>query len=300
MTDAGDANMADDAGRSRLGRGLAALMGDVGLETKTVEQGRNQRRVPIEFLRPNPRNPRRNFVETELDELAASMRERGIIQPIVVRPVRGATDSYEIIAGERRWRAAQRAGLHVVPIVPLDVNDDEALQLAIIENVQRADLNPLEEAAGYQSLASEFGHSQDAVAKMVGKSRSHVANTLRLLKLPTSVQGYIGEGKISAGHARMLVGQPDPERLAREIMERGLNVRQVEAMAQERAHASGKATKTHQRSIKDPDTAALEKRLSDALGLAVTIDHRGQGGVLSIRYRAVEQLDGVIRRLENG
>jgi ParB family transcriptional regulator, chromosome partitioning protein len=300
MTDAGDANMADDAGRSRLGRGLAALMGDVGLETKTVEQGRNQRRVPIEFLRPNPRNPRRNFVETELDELAASMRERGIIQPIVVRPVRGASDSYEIIAGERRWRAAQRAGLHVVPIVPLDVNDDEALQLAIIENVQRADLNPLEEAAGYQSLASEFGHSQDAVAKMVGKSRSHVANTLRLLKLPASVQGYIGEGKISAGHARMLVGQPDPERLAREIMERGLNVRQVEAMAQERAHASGKATKTHQRSIKDPDTAALEKRLSDALGLAVTIDHRGQGGVLSIRYRAVEQLDGVIRRLENG
>jgi ParB family transcriptional regulator, chromosome partitioning protein len=300
MTDAGDANMADDAGRSRLGRGLAALMGDVGLETKTVEQGRNQRRVPIEFLRPNPRNPRRNFVETELDELAASMRERGIIQPIVVRPVRGASDSYEIIAGERRWRAAQRAGLHVVPIVPLDVNDDEALQLAIIENVQRADLNPLEEAAGYQSLASEFGHSQDAVAKMVGKSRSHVANTLRLLKLPASVQGYIGEGKISAGHARMLVGQPDPERLAREIMERGLNVRQVEAMAQERAQASGKATKTHQRSIKDPDTAALEKRLSDALGLAVTIDHRGQGGVLSIRYRAVEQLDDVIRRLENG
>jgi ParB family chromosome partitioning protein len=275
-------------------------MGDVGLETKTVEQGRNQRRVPIEFLRPNPRNPRRNFVETELDELAASMRERGIIQPIVVRPVRGASDSYEIIAGERRWRAAQRAGLHVVPIVPLDVNDDEALQLAIIENVQRADLNPLEEAAGYQSLASEFGHSQDAVAKMVGKSRSHVANTLRLLKLPASVQGYIGEGKISAGHARMLVGQPDPERLAREIMERGLNVRQVEAMAQERAQASGKATKTHQRSIKDPDTAALEKRLSDALGLAVTIDHRGQGGVLSIRYRAVEQLDDVIRRLENG
>jgi ParB family transcriptional regulator, chromosome partitioning protein len=300
MTDAGDANMADDAGRSRLGRGLAALMGDVGLESKTVEQGRNQRRVPIEFLRPNPRNPRRNFVETELDELAASMRERGIIQPIVVRPVRGASDSYEIIAGERRWRAAQRAGLHVVPIVPLDVNDDEALQLAIIENVQRADLNPLEEAAGYQSLASEFGHSQDAVAKMVGKSRSHVANTLRLLKLPASVQGYIGEGKISAGHARMLVGQPDPERLAREIMERGLNVRQVEAMAQERAQASGKATKTHQRSIKDPDTAALEKRLSDALGLAVTIDHRGQGGVLSIRYRAVEQLDDVIRRLENG
>jgi ParB family transcriptional regulator, chromosome partitioning protein len=291
--------MADDAGRSRLGRGLAALMGDVGEETRTVEQGRNQRRVPIEFLRPNPRNPRRNFPETELDELAASMRERGIIQPIVVRPVHGAPDSYEIIAGERRWRAAQRAGLHVVPIVPLDVNDDEALQLAIIENVQRADLNPLEEAAGYQSLADEFRHSQDAIAKMVGKSRSHVANTLRLLKLPPSVQGFIAAGKISAGHARMLVGQPDPERLAREIMERGLNVRQVEALAQERAQASGKTVKSRQRVTKDADTAALEKRLSDALGLTVTIDHRGQGGVLTIRYRGLEQLDAVIRRLES-
>jgi len=273
-------------------------MGDVGEETRTAEQGRNQRRVPIEFLRPNPRNPRRNFPETELDELAASMRERGIIQPIVVRPVRGAADSYEIIAGERRWRAAQRAGLHVVPIVPLDVSDDEALQLAIIENVQRADLNPLEEAAGYQSLVNEFGHNQDAIAKMVGKSRSHVANTLRLLKLPQSVQAYIGAGKISAGHARMLVGQPDPEQLAREIMDRGLNVRQVEALAQERAQASGKAIKSRQRGTKDADTAALEKRLSDALGLTVTIDHRGQGGVLTIRYRGLEQLDEVIRRLE--
>jgi ParB family transcriptional regulator, chromosome partitioning protein len=291
--------MADEAGRSRLGRGLAALMGDVGQETKTVvEQGRSQRRVPIEFLKPNPRNPRRNFVETELDELAASMRDRGIIQPIVVRPVRGTKDSYEIIAGERRWRAAQRAGLHEVPIVPLDVSDDEALQLAIIENVQRTDLNPLEEAAGYQALANEFGHNQDGIAKMVGKSRSHVANTLRLLKLPQPVQTYIQEGKISAGHARMLVNQPDPERLAREIMERGLNVRQVEALAQERAQASGKTAKSRARTIKDADTVALEKRLSDALGLAVTIDHRGHGGVLSIRYRAVEQLDEVIRRLE--
>ena len=291
--------MADEAGRSRLGRGLAALMGDVGEETKKVEQGgRNARRVPIEFLRPNPRNPRRNFPETELDELAASMRERGIIQPIVVRPVHGAPDSYEIIAGERRWRAAQRAGLHEVPIVPLDVSDDEALQLAIIENVQRSDLNPLEEAAGYQALVNEFQHSQDAIAKMVGKSRSHVANTLRLLKLPQSVQDYIGAGKISAGHARMLVGQPDPERLAREIIDRGLNVRQVEALAQERAQASGKSIKSRQRVTKDADTAALERRLSDALGLTVAIDHRGQGGVLTIRYRDVEQLDEVIRRLE--
>ncbi len=292
--------MADEQARSRLGRGLAALMGDVGEETKkTTEPGRGHRRVPIEFLQPNPRNPRRNFIESELDELAASMRERGIIQPIVVRPVRGVADAYEIIAGERRWRAAQRAGLHVVPIVPLEVSDDEALQLAIIENVQRTDLNPLEEAAGYQSLAHEFGHSQDEIAKVVGKSRSHVANTLRLLKLPPSVQAYIGSGKISAGHARMLIGQPDPERLAREIVERGLNVRQVEALAQERAQASGKASRSRQRTVKDADTAALEKRLSDALGLAVSIDHRGQGGVLSIRYRGVDQLDEVIRRLES-
>jgi ParB family chromosome partitioning protein len=290
--------MADEAGRSRLGRGLAALMGDVGEETKAVERGRGQRRVPIEFLKPNPRNPRRHFAETELDELAASMRERGIIQPIVVRPVHGATDSYEIIAGERRWRAAQIAGLHVVPIVPLDVSDGEALELAIIENVQRLDLNPLEEAMGYQSLVDEFRHSQEAVAKIVGKSRSHVANTLRLLKLPDSVKAFIDAGKISAGHARMLIGQPDPEKIAREIVERGLNVRQVEAMAQEHARASGKSTKEHKRALKDPDTAALEKRLSDALGLTVTIDHRGQGGVVTIRYRGVEQLDDVIRRLE--
>jgi ParB family chromosome partitioning protein len=289
--------MAEESGRSRLGRGLAALMGDVGDETRTVERGRNARRVAIEFLKPNPRNPRRNFAETELDELAASMRERGIIQPIVVRPLRGAADSYEIIAGERRWRAAQRAGLHVVPIVQLDVNDGEALELAIIENVQRADLNPLEEAMGYQSLAAEFDHSQDAIAKIVGKSRSHVANTLRLLKLPEPVKAYIAEGKISAGHARMLVGQPDPERIAREIVERGLNVRQVEALAQDRAQAAGKSVKARKRATKDADTAALEKRLSDALGLAVRINHRGQGGVLDIRYRSLDQLDEVVRRL---
>jgi ParB family transcriptional regulator, chromosome partitioning protein len=289
--------MAEESGRSRLGRGLAALMGDVGAETRSVERGRNARRVAIEFLRPNPRNPRRNFAETELDELAASMRERGIIQPIVVRPIRGSDDSYEIIAGERRWRAAQRAGLHVVPIVQLDVNDGEALELAIIENVQRTDLNPLEEAMGYQSLATEFDHSQDAIAKIVGKSRSHVANTLRLLKLPEPVKAYIAEGKISAGHARMLIGQPDPERIAREIVERGLNVRQVEALAQERAEASGKSVKARKRASKDADTAALEKRLSDALGLAVRIDHRGQGGVLDIRYRSLDQLDEVVRRL---
>jgi ParB family chromosome partitioning protein len=272
-------------------------MGDVGPETRVGERGRNARRVAIEFLKPNPRNPRRNFAEGELDELAASMRERGIIQPIVVRPLHGAADSYEIIAGERRWRAAQRAGLHVVPIVQLDVSDGEALELAIIENVQRSDLNPLEEATGYQSLATEFAHGQDAIAKIVGKSRSHVANTLRLLKLPEPVKSYIAEGKISAGHARMLIGQPDPERIAREIVERGLNVRQVEALAQDRAQAAGKSVPARKRASKDADTAALEKRLADALGLAVRIHHRGQGGLLDIRYRSLEQLDEVVRRL---
>ena len=288
--------MADEA-RSRLGRGLAALIGDVGEETHSVERSpRNPRRVPIEFLRANPRNPRKMFSDAELEELTASIRERGIIQPIVVRG-RG-TDSYEIIAGERRWRAAQRAGMHEVPIVVLDVTDGEALELAIIENVQRTDLNPLEEATGYQVLAAEFNHSQDEIARIVGKSRSHIANTLRLLRLPDTVKAYINAGKLSAGHARALINQADPEAVAREIVDKGLNVRQVEALGQEEAEAAGKATKTRARVVKDADTAAVEKRLSDALGLVINIDHRGKGGVLRVRYRTLDQLDEVIRRLE--
>jgi len=272
----------------------------MGDDTKTVERGRNQRRVPVEFLKPNPRNPRRNFPDAELDELAASVRERGIIQPIIVRPVRGANDAYEIIAGERRWRAAQRAGVHEVPVVLLEVSDREALELAIIENVQRTDLNPLEEAMGYQALADEFQHGQDEIAKIVGKSRSHVTNTLRLLKLPETVKTYLTEGKVSAGHARALLGQPDPEAMARAIVEQGLNVRQVEAIAQERAVEAGKATRPRPRALKDTDTIALEKRLSDALGLVVKIEHRGRGGELRIRYKSLEQLDHVIHRLEHG
>ncbi len=285
-----------DDGRSRLGRGLAALIGDVGAEATTTERARSQRRVPIEFLKPNPRNPRRNFSDTELDELAASIRERGIVQPIVVRSARGTVDRFEIIAGERRWRAAQRAGLHQVPIVVLEASDSEALELAIVENVQRADLNPLEEAAGYQALTSEFRHSQEDIAKIVGKSRSHVANTLRLLKLPEPVKAYIIAGKISAGAARMLIGQTDPEEMAREIVDRGLNVRQVEALAKERTKGTGRAVK--KRATKHSDTVVLEKRLADALGLAVTIDHQGRGGVVTVRYRNLEQLDEVVRRLE--
>ncbi len=291
-------SMAEETHRSRLGRGLASLIGDVAPDAApTIERSR-QRQAPIEFIRPNPRNPRRNFSDAELDELAASIRERGIIQPIVVRSVRGAADSYEIIAGERRWRAAQRAGLHDVPIVVHEASDSEALELAIIENVQRADLNPLEEATGYQRLGEEFSYSQDDIAKTVGKSRSHVANTLRLLKLPDAVKAYINVGKLTAGHARALVGLPDPEAAAHEIVARNLNVRQVESLAQEHARAAGAPKKTRARAGKDADTRAAEKRLSDALGLVVTIDHRGEGGVVQIKYRALDQLDDVIRRLE--
>jgi ParB family chromosome partitioning protein len=298
--------MADES-RSRLGRGLAALMGDVAVEApksaKQTQQGGapardTARRVPVEFITPNPRNPRRIFTDSELDELAQSIKERGVIQPIVVRAARGKKDSYEIIAGERRWRASQKAGLHEVPIVLLDVTDEEALELAIIENVQRADLNPLEEASGYQALASEYKHSQEDIAQIVGKSRSHVTNTLRLLKLPDAVKDFINAGKLSAGHARSLVGQADPEAMARAIVEKGLNVRQAEQLRQEQQR-KGKKGKSKARARSDANTAALEKRLTDVLGLTVDIDHKGRGGgSLRIRYKTLEQLDDVVNRLE--
>jgi ParB family transcriptional regulator, chromosome partitioning protein len=290
----GEAAMADEPTRSRLGRGLASLIGDMGAESNAVpERARGQRRVPIEFLRPNPRNPRREFPVAQLDELAASVKERGIIQPIAVRPVRGANDAFEIIAGERRWQAAQRAGLHEVPVVVLDVSDVEALELAIIENVQREDLNPLEEAAGYQALIDEFKYHQDDIAKTVGKSRSHIANMLRLLKLPELVKAAMRSGQFTAGHARALIGQADPERLAQQIIERGLNVRQVEALARE-TH-KGRVRRPQQ---KEADTVAMEKHVSDALGLAVTVDHRSKGGTVHIKYRDLDQLRDIVRRLE--
>ena len=293
----GKAAMAEDATRSRLGRGLAALIGDVGTES-SVERPRGQRRLPTDALRPNARNPRRIFSNDELDELAASLRERGIIQPIIARPVRGVADAYEIIAGERRWRAAQRAGLHEVPVVIIEATDEESLQLAIIENVQRAALNPLEEAEGYRALVEDYSHTQDDIAKMVGKSRSHVANTLRLLKLPPSIRGYIFKGKLDAGHARMLVGQPNAEKLADEIVARGLNVRQVEEIARQESGRNGKPHPRKGSAEKSADTLALEKRLSDALGLVVSIDARGERGVVSIRYRNLDQLDDLAQRLE--
>jgi len=286
--------MADES-RSRLGRGLAALMGDVGAEITAPEKARPQRRVPIEFLKPNPRNPRRSFSDDELDGLAASIRERGIIQPVIVRALGASSDHYEIIAGERRWRAAQRAGLHEIPIVPLEATDSQALELAIIENVQRSDLNPLEEAAGYQMLATDSEHSHDQIAKLVGKSRAHVTNTMRLLKLPEPVKAYIREGKISAGAARSLIGSPDPERIAREIVHRGLNVRQAEALAKEPTSGAARTKGAQQKAA---DTLALEQRLSDQLGLKVKLTQRGAGGVLAIEYRSLDQLDDLLRRLQ--
>lgn len=293
--------MVDEHGKSRLGRGLAALIGDVGDEAAVLERQRSQRRVPVEFLKPNPRNPRRVFADAELDELAASIRERGIIQPILVRAARGAMDQYEIVAGERRWRAAQRAGLHDVPVLLLEVSDREALELAIIENVQRTDLNALEEANGYQALGEEFGYGQEEIAKIVGKSRPHVSNTLRLLKLSDAVKAYINAGQLTAGHARLLVGQPNAEEFAELIVKRGLNVRQVEEMARRDGKKQAKQVRRLGRMGPDPDTAALEKRLTDALGLTVRILHRVDGeGILSIRYRNLEQLDDITRRLEVG
>jgi ParB family chromosome partitioning protein len=297
---AGEAVMAEEGTRSRLGRGLAALIGDVG-EESSAERPRAQRRLPTSALRPNARNPRRSFAAAELEELAASLRERGIIQPIVVRSLRGVPDGYEIIAGERRWRAAQRAGLHEVPVVVVEATDAEALQLAIIENVQRADLNPLEEAEGYRALMEEFHNSQEEIAKIVGKSRSYIANTLRLLKLPDAVKAYIQDGKLTAGHARMLIGEPNAEQLAQDIVARDLNVREVEAMARERAQKSGKkqtnGRRAHGATPKDADTLALEKRVSDATGLIATINDRNGSGTLSVRYENLEQLDDLVQRL---
>jgi ParB family chromosome partitioning protein len=283
----------------RLGRGLAALIGDVGEENAPVEQGRKPRRAPIENLKANPRNPRRAFSDAELDELATSIRERGIIQPIVVRAAPGGSDTFEIIAGERRWRAAQRAGQHDVPIAIVDANDAQSLEFALIENIQRANLNPMEEASGYLALMDDFNRTQDDVAQIVGKSRPHVANTLRLLKLPEPVQQMVRSGNLSAGHARLLVGQPNAEQIAKEIVAKGWSVRQVEDALRKDGAAQARAAKAKGAAgAKDADTRALEKRLSDTLGLEVTIDHRGKGGTLHIKYSDLDQLDTVIKKLD--
>ena len=282
--------------RKRLGRGLAALLGDVA-EPELAGERSGIRHVPVEFLKPNPRNPRRSFAEAELADLAASVKEKGIVQPILARPVKGAFNQFEIIAGERRWRAAQRAGLHDVPVLVQDVSDREALELAIIENVQRADLNALEEALGYDSLMSEFSYTQQDLAQIIGKSRSHVANTLRLLKLPESVQALLRDGRLTAGHARALVGAGDPEALARRIVEEGLTVRDIEALAQAPKPADP-SKGGRPKKAKDADTVALERSLTERLGLAVSIEHRSDhSGEVRVRYQSLDQLDEILKLL---
>ena len=293
--------MAEEATRSRLGRGLAALIGDVGEESATPEQGRKPRKAPIESLKANPRNPRRSFTDAELDELASSIKERGIIQPIVVRET--GDNTFEIIAGERRWRAAQRIGLHEVPIAIVDATDAQSLEFAIIENVQRADLNPIEEASGYVALMEQLHHTQDEVAQIVGKSRPYIANMVRLLKLAPQVQTLVRTGKLSAGHARLLVNQPNQIEIAQEIIEKGMSVRQLEEEMREEGARQAREVRREFRgpikpSGKDADTRALERRLSDALGLEVTVDQRGEGGTLHIKYKDLDQLDAVLRKLD--
>jgi ParB family chromosome partitioning protein len=290
--------MAEEA-RPRLGRGLAALIGDAGTEVAAIDRLRGQRLVPIEFLRPNPRNPRKDFKEAELDDLAASIKERGILQPILVRSITGVADAYEIVAGERRWRAAQRANVHDVPIILIEADEKASLEIAVIENVQRADLNALEEAMGYEQLGNEFGYSHGDLARIIGKSRSHIANTLRLLKLPTLSRRMLAEGHLSAGHARALLSVSDPDAVARRIVEQGLSVRDVERITQQETENSAGRTKTKAtRREKDADTRALEKDLSNALGLAVAIDSRGECGEVRIRYKDLEQLDALCVRLK--
>ena len=290
--------MVEELTRTRLGRGLAALIGDADEAFGSMDRHRSQQRVPIEFLRRNPRNPRTAFDEDELNDLAASIRERGVIQPIVVRPVPNLPDAFEIIAGERRWRAAQRAGLHELPVVVVEADDRASLELAIIENIQRSDLGPLEEATGYEALIAQHGYSQTELATTLAKSRSHVANTLRLLKLPLPVRAMLAEGELTAGHARALLGASEPEILARRVVENGLTVRDVERIVQEEANGPAAPPPARQRATPDPDSRALEAAIETMLGLVVRIDHRGGSGEVRIRYRSVEQLDMLCRRLQ--
>jgi ParB family chromosome partitioning protein len=293
--------MAEDAARlpelrPRLGRGLAALLADPGDDRSVADRSEGVRKAPIEFLRPNPRNPRRAYADEELEELAASIRERGIIQPVLARAIPGAADAYEIVAGERRWRAAQRAGQHEIPIIVLDVGDRDALEIALIENVQRTDLNALEEAAGYSQLAADHGYSHTDIARVVGKSRSHIANTLRLTNLPEHSRALLVSGAISAGHARALLAAPDPDALADRVVAQGLTVRDVEKLGAN-AGKSPRAAKPG-REI-DADTLALEQKLARELGAKVRIRHSGGSGELLITFHNFEQLDELCRRLVN-
>lgn len=284
--------------RRGLGRGLSALMADVDAPSTSGSSGsrRAEATVAIDRILPNPDQPRRTFTEDALEELTISIREKGIIQPLILRPDPRNPGGYQIVAGERRWRAAQRARLHEVPAIVRELDDTEVLELAIIENIQRADLNAVEEAAGYRQLMDRFGHTQEKLAEAMGKSRSHIANLLRMLNLPDEVLSFVREGTLSAGHARALVTAEDPVTLARQIVNGGLSVRQAERLAK---GSGSNAKDTAARSEKDADTRQIERDLAAALGMKVTIDHtKGtENGTLTIRYRDLTELDEVCRRL---
>ena len=282
-------NPASDRPRG-LGRGLSALIGDEAAAVKGEPVAKKDlRSLPVAFLQPGRFQPRMTFDEQPLAELAASIKEKGVLSPILVRPI--GPDRYEIVAGERRWRAAQIAKLHDVPVVIRELADDQALELAIIENVQRADLNAIEEGAAYEELISKFGRTQDDVAREVGKSRSHIANTVRLLRLPDLVKAWIREGKLTAGHARTLLGEADPVTRAKELIEGALTVRQAEQRSVLKKKPGGKPAK-------DPNIADLEASISNRLGLKIQIIHKGdKGGEMRISYKSLEQLDELTRRL---
>jgi ParB family chromosome partitioning protein len=288
--------------RKGLGRGLSALLADVATIDEAPPAAAPRPTptdsVPIDRIRANPNQPRRDFDERELAELAASIREKGVIQPLILRPHPASGGDYEIVAGERRWRAAQLAGVHALPAVVRDLDDTEVLELAIIENIQRADLNPLEEAQGYRQLMDRFGHTQERLAEALGKSRSHIANLLRLLTLPEPVLAMLRDGRLTAGHARALVTATNPEALARQVVARDLSVRQTEALARAAA-PNGTPRPTPRAPEKDADTRALEADLTAALSLRVSIEHRPgqQAGELRIRYATLEELDGLCQLL---
>ena len=285
--------MSERTGRTRLGRGLAELFGESDAERGP--QGAQPRLVPIELIRAGAFQPRRHFAEEELAALARSIREKGILQPLLVRPAAGEEAAYELVAGERRWRAAQRVGLHEVPVILRPLADSEALEIALVENLQREDLPPLDEAEAYSRLLREFGRTQASLAEAVGKSRSHVANTLRLLSLPEPVRRRLEAGELSAGHARALIAAADPVALAAEVVRRGLNVRATERLVARR----GEARRTPRRR-RDADTLALERELSAQLGLKVVLDAKAKGGVLALHYASLDQLDRVLKLLRSG
>jgi ParB family chromosome partitioning protein len=293
--------MAGSDKKRGLGRGLSALMADVNEpQTREATGVPLDQMIPIEKIRPNPDQPRKQFEVAPLDELVASIREKGVLQPLIVRRV---GDMYEIVAGERRWRAAQQAQLHQLPVVVRDFTDTEVLEVAIIENIQRADLNPIEEAAGYQQLMDRFGHTQEKMAEALGKSRSHIANLLRLLNLPSSIQNHVLKGELSAGHARALITATDPEGLAKKIISGGLSVRATEALVKKSVQTPPEnkfgGTSKPSGPEKDADTKALEADLSAATGVKVSLTHKpnGEAGQLTLHYTSLDQLDDLCRKL---